>query len=70
VGSIGWSEIMIILFAVLMLFGTKKLPEVGRSLGKAIKEFKSARDELIEDLNFSEEEEVDETGEKSRGHPA
>ncbi|MCD6505725.1 twin-arginine translocase TatA/TatE family subunit [Candidatus Poribacteria bacterium] len=69
-GSIGWSEIMIILFAVLMLFGTKKLPEVGRSLGKAIKEFKSARDELIEDLNFSEEEEVDETGEKSRGHPA
>lgn len=37
---IGWTEILIILGIVLLLFGAKKLPELARSLGKSLKEFK------------------------------
>jgi sec-independent protein translocase protein TatA len=55
-GSIGWSEIMLIFFAVLLLFGTRRLPEVGRSLGKAIKEFKKAGRELQDDLYLNLDE--------------
>jgi sec-independent protein translocase protein TatA len=40
----GFQEILLLLLIALLLFGSKKLPEVGRSLGKAIKEFKSAMD--------------------------
>ncbi|HID56339.1 TPA: twin-arginine translocase TatA/TatE family subunit [Candidatus Poribacteria bacterium] len=49
-GSIGWSELLIIFFVVLLLFGTRRLPEVGRSLGRAIREFKKAGKELQDDL--------------------
>jgi sec-independent protein translocase protein TatA len=40
VENIGFSELMIILVVVLLLFGAKRLPEVGSSLGKGIREFK------------------------------
>ena len=39
-GSIGWQEILIVLIIALVVFGPKKLPEMGRSLGKGIREFK------------------------------
>jgi sec-independent protein translocase protein TatA len=39
-GNLGFSEIMIILVVVLLLFGAKRLPEVGASIGKGIREFK------------------------------
>ncbi|HTA17183.1 MAG TPA: twin-arginine translocase TatA/TatE family subunit [bacterium] len=41
-GDIGFPELMIILVIALVLFGGGKLPEVGRSLGSAIREFKNA----------------------------
>ena len=56
-GSIGWGEVLLIFFAVLLLFGTKRLPEVGRSLGKAIREFKRAGRELQEDLSIDLDDE-------------
>jgi len=40
VGNLGFTEIMIILLVVLLLFGAKRLPEVGASIGKGIREFK------------------------------
>jgi len=40
--NIGFGEIIVILLIVLILFGASKLPEIGRSLGKAIYEFKKA----------------------------
>jgi sec-independent protein translocase protein TatA len=40
VGNLGFTEIMIILVVVLLLFGAKRLPEVGASIGKGIREFK------------------------------
>ena len=39
-GNLGFTEIMMILVVVLLLFGAKRLPEVGASIGKGIREFK------------------------------
>ena len=39
-GNLGFTEIMIILLVVLLLFGARRLPEVGASIGKGIREFK------------------------------
>jgi sec-independent protein translocase protein TatA len=40
VGNLGFPEIMLIMVVVLLLFGAKRLPEVGASIGKGIREFK------------------------------
>jgi sec-independent protein translocase protein TatA len=39
-GNMGFMEILIILVIVLLLFGAKRLPEIGSSMGKGIREFK------------------------------
>ncbi|MGE0441980.1 MAG: twin-arginine translocase TatA/TatE family subunit [Gemmatimonadales bacterium] len=39
-GNLGFTEIMVLLVVVLLVFGAKRLPEIGQSLGKGIKEFK------------------------------
>lgn len=41
-GRIGLTEVLLVLAVVLLLFGYKRLPEVGSSIGKAIREFKKA----------------------------
>jgi sec-independent protein translocase protein TatA len=41
-GPLGWPEIIIILVVLLLLFGAKRLPEMGRSLGRGMREFKEA----------------------------
>jgi sec-independent protein translocase protein TatA len=38
--NIGWQEILLILLIALLLFGAKKIPDLARSLGKGIREFK------------------------------
>ncbi|MCM0755853.1 twin-arginine translocase TatA/TatE family subunit [Desulfovibrio aminophilus] len=53
--GIGMSELLIILLIVVVIFGAKKLPEIGGGLGKAIKNFKKAT---------SEPEEIDVTPNK------
>jgi sec-independent protein translocase protein TatA len=47
-GNIGMPELLIILAIALLIFGPKKLPEVGKSLGRAIREFRRTSDELKE----------------------
>ena len=49
-GGIGGMEVFIILVVALIIFGPTKLPEMGRSLGKAIREFKSAGTEIQDEL--------------------
>jgi sec-independent protein translocase protein TatA len=41
-GEIGFDKILLLLVIVLLLFGAKRLPEFGRSLGKGIREFKGS----------------------------
>lgn len=45
-GNIGMWEVLILLFIVLLLFGAKRLPEIGGSLGKGIREFKGSLKEV------------------------
>ena len=49
-GGIGGIEIFIILVVALVIFGPQKLPEMGRSIGKAIREFKNAGTEIQDEL--------------------
>src|SRR5256885_10756416 len=45
-GSIGMPELIVIFLIALVIFGPRKLPELGRSLGKSLAEFKKASNEL------------------------
>ena len=51
IGSIGLPELLIILVIALIIFGPRKLPELGRSLGRSLSEFKRASNELKQTLN-------------------
>jgi sec-independent protein translocase protein TatA len=45
-GSIGPAELLLIFVIALLVFGPKKLPEIGRSVGKAMREFKKTSEEI------------------------
>src|SRR5437867_2522024 len=45
-GQLGFSEMLVIFIIALLVFGPKKLPELGKSLGKGIREFKKATEEI------------------------
>jgi len=49
IGGLGPTEIGIILLIVLLLFGAKRLPELARSLGQGIREFRKSVKEISED---------------------
>jgi len=53
-GSIGMPELVVIFFLALIIFGPRKLPELGKSLGRSLNEFRRASNELRNSL----EEEV------------
>ena len=52
----GW-EMVVIAIVILLLFGAKKLPELARGMGKAMKEFKKATKEVEDDIKSAMEEE-------------
>ena len=41
-GSLGWPEILLIALVIVLLFGARKLPEIGKGLGDGIRSFRSA----------------------------
>ena len=49
-GGLGGWEILLILLVLLIFFGAKKIPELAKGLGKAIKEFKNATNEIKEEI--------------------
>ncbi|MCH7679676.1 twin-arginine translocase TatA/TatE family subunit [candidate division KSB1 bacterium] len=53
-GSIGMPELIIIFLVVLLLFGSKRLPELAKGLGKGMRELKKATRELRDELDVSE----------------
>jgi sec-independent protein translocase protein TatA len=56
VGNLGMWEILLILLVVLLLFGAKRLPEVGSSIGKGIREFKRSITDTQDAIMGSEEQ--------------
>lgn len=48
-GRIGFGELVIIFVIILLLFGTKRLPEIGSALGKALREFKKTVKDIQDD---------------------
>src|ERR1700759_1510268 len=50
-GNFGGPDLFIILLIVLVLFGAKKLPELARSLGQSMNEFRKAREEFDKELH-------------------
>ena len=50
-GNLGMPEILLIMVIALLVFGAKRLPEIGNSLGKGIREFKKSMREVTEDID-------------------
>ena len=65
--SLGFGEILVILFIVLLLFGAKRLPELARGLGQGMREFKRATNEIQEEIKSSTDigDKAKSTGESS-----
>ena len=55
-GSIGWQGALVIILVLLLVFGPKRLPEMGRSLGRGMREFK---DSITGDSDEAEAEKVE-----------
>ncbi len=51
--NIGVTEILVILLVMFIFFGPKKLPEIGKNLGKAIREFRGAVKGIQDDIEKS-----------------
>lgn len=55
--GIGPPELLVIFLIILVLFGAKRLPELARSLGRSINEFKNATQNIKDDLDINKQEE-------------
>lgn len=53
IGGLGGTEVVLIVFAVVLLFGAKKIPELAKGLGRGIREFKDASKEIKQDFENS-----------------
>lgn len=56
-GNLGTGEVILIVLAILILFGAKKIPELAQGIGKGMKEFKRALKDVEEDIKDSGKEE-------------
>ncbi len=48
--NIGWSGLILILIALLLVFGPSKLPEIGKAFGKSLREFRSATRDMTDEM--------------------
>jgi len=64
--NIGWPELLVVLVIALVIFGPKRLPDMGRQLGRGLREFKKATSEIQDHFDLSLEEKDD----KAKDFPA
>ena len=57
--NVGMGELLVILIVVLLLFGSKKIPEIAQGLGKGIREFKKSIKEVEEQITFPDKDKSD-----------
>lgn len=62
--NIGISELIIILVLALIIFGPSRLPEIGKALGRGLREFKRATRETIDELSKEEETQANQKKQK------
>jgi sec-independent protein translocase protein TatA len=60
IGPLGWSELLIIFFIILIIFGPRKLPEVAEAMGKSIQKFKRASKDARKEIEIGLEDDDDE----------
>ena len=65
--NIGPTELIVILLIALIVFGPKRLPEVGRTVGKSLREFRKATSDIKNELNLDMDDDADE--QSDRGAP-
>jgi sec-independent protein translocase protein TatA len=53
-GNLGTGEILLIVLVILILFGSKKIPELAQGIGKGMREFKKALNDVQEDIKISD----------------
>lgn len=58
--NLGFGEILLIVIVALVVFGPNKLPQMGRSVGQAIREFKKATQSITEEVTKAATEEISE----------
>ncbi len=63
--NIGTMEIIVIVFVIILLFGAKKIPELFQGLGKGVKEFKKAMNEVESEITKTPTDKSDNTTNKS-----
>jgi sec-independent protein translocase protein TatA len=68
-GPLGFNEIMVILIIVLLLFGGKKIPELMRGLGRGVREFQDAKNNVRKEMEESVSEK-DRTTTKTTNSPS
>ena len=73
--GMGTWELLIIMFIILLVFGSKKLPELAQGLGKGIREFKKATNDIEEELDLNKPltsspkaDKIDENNEKKENN--
>ncbi|HAD75905.1 MAG TPA: hypothetical protein DCG16_08980 [Gemmatimonadetes bacterium] len=66
IGGLGMGEMIVIFLVVLLLFGAKRLPEIGSSLGKGIREFKGSIKEIEKEVR---DDTADDSERKSVAEP-
>jgi sec-independent protein translocase protein TatA len=68
-GQIGFSELIVIFLIVLLLFGARRLPEIGKSLGSGIREFKKAAKEIQREASVDDEQRKGDSTDSQSGKP-
>ena len=65
--NIGSEELLLVLAIALIVFGPKKLPEIGRTLGRSLRELKRASNEMMSAVQQPLEEDSPEDGDEKKG---
>jgi len=53
-GSIGTPELLVIMLVILLLFGSKRLPELAKGIGKGVRQFKKAMEDVKDEIDISD----------------
>lgn len=53
-GTIGTPELLMIMLVILLLFGSKRLPELAKGIGKGIRQFRKAMDDVKEEMDITD----------------